>query len=97
MLRVLKHRHVTTLFHVWPYTSYIFEWAACLQYEAEGAGGVPNFSGIIDISDLLGVFMSRLEWPETRISVGTPLWHTVASGDSLPHRSQSIGLEIQMR
>ena len=50
-----------------------------------------------DISDLLGILTSRLEWPEARISVGIPLRHTVAIGDSLPHRSQSIGLEILMR
>ena len=54
-----------------------------------------------DISDLLGILTSRLEWPEARISVeiprGIPLRHTVAIGDRLQHLSQSIGLEILMR
>ena len=49
------------------------------------------------IGDLLGIITSRLEWPEVRISVGIPLRHTVAIGDSLPHPSQPIGLEILMR
>ena len=38
-----------------------------------------------DISDLLGIRTSRLEWSEARISVGPPLQHMVAIGDSLPH------------
>ena len=45
------------------------------------------------MSDLLGIITSRLEWPEARFSVGTPLQHPLADGDSLPHRAQSIGLE----
>ena len=50
-----------------------------------------------DISDLLGILTSRLEWSEARISGGIPLRHTVAIGDSLPHLSQSIGLDILIR
>ena len=50
-----------------------------------------------EISDLLGILTSRLEWPEARISVGTPLRYPLAIGDSLPHRAQSIGLEILIR
>ena len=50
-----------------------------------------------DISDLLGILTSRREWLEAPISVGMPLPHTVAIGDSLPHRAQSIGLEILIR
>ena len=54
----------------------------------------PNFH---DISDLFGILTSRLEWPEASISVGTPLQHPLAVGDRLPHRAQSIGLEILIR
>ena len=50
-----------------------------------------------DICDLLGILTSRLEWPEARISVGASLRHPLAIGDSLPHRAQSIGLEILIR
>ena len=55
---------------------------------------LPNF---YDISDVPGIITSRLEWAEAQISVGIPLRHTVAIGDSLPHRSQSIGLEVLTR
>ena len=50
-----------------------------------------------NISDLLGILTIRLEYAKARISVGIPLPHTGAIGDSLPHPSKSIGLEILMR
>ena len=54
-----------------------------------------------DISDLLGILTSRREWPKARIRVGisvrVPLQHPLAIGGSLPHRAQSIWLEILIR